>query len=212
MRHYTSWTMQVADALHADCQRDIRLGRHWGFSAKKPTLVTPGNGGVRMDVFHPPSRPVEDPIVINPRGARAYVRNDVFFQAIPLVVAEKAGCEVHLRRLWPTIRRRPAGCTALHLGDAVELLPSVPHADMADLFRRAQIMVSPSVHDGTPNSLLEAMACGCLPVAGDLESIREWITHGREWSACRRRRSAELLQAPYSKAWKTKTCAARPQV
>jgi glycosyltransferase involved in cell wall biosynthesis len=22
------------------------------------------------------------------------------------------------------------------------------------------------------------MACGCLPVAGDIESLREWITHG----------------------------------
>jgi glycosyltransferase involved in cell wall biosynthesis len=49
----------------------------------------------------------------------------------------------------------------------------------ADVFRGAQIVVSPSIHDGTPNSLLEAMACGCFPVAGDLESIREWITHGQ---------------------------------
>jgi glycosyltransferase involved in cell wall biosynthesis len=40
-------------------------------------------------------------------------------------------------------------------------------------------VVSPSVHDGTPNSLIEAMACGCFPVAGDLDSIREWITHGQ---------------------------------
>jgi glycosyltransferase involved in cell wall biosynthesis len=47
---------------------------------------------------------------------------------------------------------------------------------MADVFRRAQIVASPSLHDGTPNSLLEGMACGCFPVAGDLESIREWIT------------------------------------
>jgi glycosyltransferase involved in cell wall biosynthesis len=39
-------------------------------------------------------------------------------------------------------------------------------------------MVSPSTHDGTPNSLLEAMACGTFPVCGDLESIREWINHG----------------------------------
>ena len=36
----------------------------------------------------------------------------------------------------------------------------------------------PSLHDGTPNTLLEAMACGCFPVAGDLESIREWIDDG----------------------------------
>ena len=34
----------------------------------------------------------------------------------------------------------------------------------------------PSLHDGTPNTLLEGIACGCFPVAGDLESIREWIT------------------------------------
>jgi glycosyltransferase involved in cell wall biosynthesis len=51
--------------------------------------------------------------------------------------------------------------------------------EMGDAFRAAQVVVSPSIHDGTPNSLLEGMACGCFPVAGDLESIREWITHGQ---------------------------------
>jgi glycosyltransferase involved in cell wall biosynthesis len=49
---------------------------------------------------------------------------------------------------------------------------------MADVFRSAAVLVSPSTHDGTPNTLLEGMACGCFPVAGDLESIREWITPG----------------------------------
>ena len=43
---------------------------------------------------------------------------------------------------------------------------------------RAEVSVSVSAHDGTPNSLLEAMACGCFPIAGDIESIREWITPG----------------------------------
>jgi glycosyltransferase involved in cell wall biosynthesis len=49
---------------------------------------------------------------------------------------------------------------------------------MAELFRSSAIAVSPSIHDGTPNTLLEAMACGCFPVAGDLESLREWIDPG----------------------------------
>jgi glycosyltransferase involved in cell wall biosynthesis len=52
------------------------------------------------------------------------------------------------------------------------------HSEMAEVFRRAQIVASPSIHDGTPNSLLEGIACGCFPVAGGLESIREWITPG----------------------------------
>lgn len=40
MRHYTRWTMQVTDALHTDCQRDIRLAGEWGFPVRRPALVT----------------------------------------------------------------------------------------------------------------------------------------------------------------------------
>jgi glycosyltransferase involved in cell wall biosynthesis len=63
----------------------------------------------------------------------------------------------------------------LKIDQAVKLLPPLSHDQMADIFRQAQIVASPSIHDGTPNSLLEGIACGCFPVAGDLESIREWI-------------------------------------
>jgi glycosyltransferase involved in cell wall biosynthesis len=57
-------------------------------------------------------------------------------------------------------------------------MPKLGPRALADSYHTAQVMVSPSIHDGTPNSLLEAMACGTFPVCGDLESIREWITHG----------------------------------
>ena len=67
----------------------------------------------------------------------------------------------------------------LGIDHAVQLNPPLSHEQMGEVFRGAQIVVSPSVHDGTPNSLIEGMACGCFPVAGDLESIREWITHGQ---------------------------------
>jgi glycosyltransferase involved in cell wall biosynthesis len=44
--------------------------------------------------------------------------------------------------------------------------------------------VSPSTHDGTPNTLLEALASGCFPVAGDIESVREWINDGANGLLC----------------------------
>jgi len=177
MRHYTRWTMQVVDALHADCQRDIRLANEWGFPVKRPTLVTPGNGGVRTDVFFPPEKPVEEAVIINPRGFRAYVRNDVFFKAIPLVIEEVP----EARFLCASMAGESQAIQwieELGIGHAVELLAPMPHARMADVYRRAAVLVSPSVHDGTPNTLLEGMASGCFPVAGDLESIHEWITDG----------------------------------
>jgi glycosyltransferase involved in cell wall biosynthesis len=176
MRHYTEWTMKAADGLHADCRRDIRLGRQWGFDPARPTLVVPGNGGIKTDVFHPPAKPVEDPVVINPRGFRAYIRNDVFFRAIPLVLSKRPDAKF----ICAAMAGEPQALKWIQKFDiarAVELLPPLPHAKMADVFRRGQVVVSPGVHDGTPNSLLEGLACGCFPVAGDLESIREWITN-----------------------------------
>jgi glycosyltransferase involved in cell wall biosynthesis len=177
MRHYTRWTMQVTNALHADCQRDIRLAQAWDFPVKRPTLVTPGNGGVRTDVFFPPEGLVEEPLVINPRGFRAYVRNDVFFKAIPLVLKEVPNAHF-LCAAMAGESQAQRWIADLGIGHAVELLAPMPHVQMAEVYRRAAVLVSPSVHDGTPNTLLEGMACGCFPIAGDLESIREWITDG----------------------------------
>lgn len=177
MGHYTRWTIRVADALHADCQRDIRLAREWGFPVKRPILVTPGNGGVRTEVFFPPKRLVNEPVVFNPRGFRAYVRNDVFFKAIPQVLKEIP----EARFLCASTAGESQAIQwteELGIAHAVELLPPMPHAQMADIYRRAAVLVSPSIHDGTPNTLLEGMACGCFPVVGDLESIREWIIDG----------------------------------
>jgi len=175
MSHYTHWTMQVADALHADCQRDVRLAKEWGFHHKRPALVLPGNGGIRTDVFYPPAQPVEEPVIINPRGFRPYVRNDVFFKAIPLVLEKHSNARFILA-LMAGESQAEQWSRELGIDHAVELLPPLSHFKMAEMFRRAQLLASPSIHDGTPNSLLEGMACGCFPLAGDLESIREWIT------------------------------------
>ncbi len=178
MEHYTSWAMQVADALHADCQRDLRLAKEWGFDAGRPTLVAPGNGGIQAAIFHPPETPVEQAMIVNPRGFRAYVRNDTFFRAIPRVLEQRPDAKF----LCVAMAGEPLAeqwVRQLGIESSVELLPAVPHTEMGDVLRRAQVLVSLGVHDGTPNTLLEGMACGCLPVAGDLESIREWIKPGK---------------------------------
>jgi glycosyltransferase involved in cell wall biosynthesis len=116
--------------------------------------------------------------VINPRGFRAYVRNDTFFKAIPRVL------EKHplVRFVCPAMAGEAQAekwVAELKIGHAVDLLPPQNRLQMADLFRRAEVMVSITTHDGTPNTLLEALACGCFPIAGDIESLREWITPGQ---------------------------------
>jgi glycosyltransferase involved in cell wall biosynthesis len=177
MRHHTRLTMRATSALHADCERDIHLARRWGLAASKPTLVTPGNGGIHTDIFFPPAPLVDEPVIFNPRGFRAYVRNDTFFQSVPLVLKEVPNAKFVCASMEGQAEALN-WVSKLGIERSVELLGPRSHAEMADVYRRAMIVVSPSTHDGTPNTLLEGLACGCFPIAGDLDSIREWITDG----------------------------------
>ncbi len=188
MRSLTVRALKKADGLVADAQRDLRLGRLWGFPADRPMLAVPGGGGIDLTEMHrlrteitdciAGSLPAGVPLVVNPRGLRpGYVRNDVFFEAIPLVLQ-------HRREVCfacPSMAGQTQAMNwvkQLNIGQAVRLLPYLPQPQLWDLFHCSDITVSVSTHDGTPNTLLEAMACGCFPIAGDLESLREWITPG----------------------------------
>lgn len=179
LKRWTRRALLATDALHADCQRDVRLAHEWGFALAKPAAVLPGAGGIQLEVFYPAQQAPDaaSAVVINPRGLRAYVRNDTFFQAIPQVLAQRP----EARFLCAAMAGEGFAedwVNRLGLRATVELLAPVPRAEMAELFRRSLVAVSPSEHDGTPNTLLEAMACGCFPVAGDIESLREWISDG----------------------------------
>lgn len=189
----TRRVLGVVDGLHTDCKRDATLARQWGFRGQGPTLVAPSGGGVEIPV--PSSSadqsdlnsvlgvPAGSRIVVNPRGVRRYVRTDVFLRALPLVYANHPdvyAVGVGLRGV-PFAERLVA---ELDILPRTRLHPPLAQEDMARLFLRAEVSVSPSLHDGTPNSLLEAMAAGCVPVAGDIPSIREWICHRSNGVLC----------------------------
>jgi glycosyltransferase involved in cell wall biosynthesis len=177
MASLTRLALRRASALHTDCRRDLRLAGEWGFPAARPSVILPGGGGVQPQIFYPPDKLAPGPVAINPRGFRAYVRNDTFFRSIPLILQAVP----QARFLCPGMALEPqAGSwvAKLGIGQAVDLLPAQPRPALAELFRKSQVLISPSTHDGTPNTLLEALACGCFPVVGDMESLREWVRPG----------------------------------
>ncbi len=193
MRSVTRSTLERVSALHVDCNRDLRLARDWGFPPDCPAVVLPGAGGIVPEIFYARQKvgeggtikvqgnvleiPKESPVIVNPRGFRAYIRNDIFFKSIPLILDEHPDA-IFLCPAMQGARGAEGWVSRLRLSKSVRLLPKLSANEMAEVYRRAQISVSPSEHDGTPNTLLESMACGCLPVAADLESIREWIQDG----------------------------------
>jgi glycosyltransferase involved in cell wall biosynthesis len=170
--------------LFTDCQRDIDLARTWGLRPGVLTEIVPGGGGIGLGCAEEepaPSSPLADlaghgrPLVVNPRGARPYVRNDVLLEALSIladdldpgvrVVFVDAAHDAGIRR---SLERH-------RLKDRIVLLGRCSPAELRFLFRHAQVSASITDQDGTPNSLLEAMAAGTIPVCSDLPSIREWI-------------------------------------
>ncbi|MBW6465416.1 MAG: glycosyltransferase family 4 protein [Brevefilum sp.] len=186
MRAFTKRCLQRVDGLTADTQRDIRLAREWGLPMTVPSLVVPGSGGLDLDAitaaegFDPSvyGIPTASDWVVNPRGLRpGSVHQDVFFAAIPAVLAERSNTCFICPSLAGNAQAQ-AWVEQFNLQQSTHLLPKLPQPLLWSLLKRSQVFVSPSSHDGTPNSLLEAMACGSFPVVGDIESMREWITPG----------------------------------
>jgi glycosyltransferase involved in cell wall biosynthesis len=54
----------------------------------------------------------------------------------------------------------------------------LPHSQVAEILSSGDVYISLSSVDGISNSVLEAMACGCVPIVADLPQIREWIEPG----------------------------------
>jgi len=48
----------------------------------------------------------------------------------------------------------------------------IPRAEILQLMTRARVMLAPTLSDGTPNSMFEAMAAGAVPIVSPLDTIR----------------------------------------
>jgi glycosyltransferase involved in cell wall biosynthesis len=176
------------DLLFADCQRDIDLAAAWGLRSAIPTAVLPGGGGIDLSglaesdgLAAPQLSDLEGSghrFVVNARGARPYVRNDVLLDALALMAADLDPRvrvvfvdSAHDAVLRHSIERH-------RLRSQIIIMGKRSQAEVLSLLGRAEVSVSITNQDGTPNSLLEAMAAGAIPVCSNLPSIREWIEPG----------------------------------
>jgi glycosyltransferase involved in cell wall biosynthesis len=187
--HLTRLTLTRADGYIPDCQRDSRLALRFGWDPAKPTLVNLGSS-VDLDFFHPDpgdtfyrkqqSIPTHAHVILSYRGFGLFYNPLTIVRAVPAVLQSFPEAVFILVGDLNSIPGR-AVCdevARLDLENSVRLVNRVPDADIPRLLHIADVMISVSSVDGTPITLLEAMACGVPPVVSDLDSIREWVTDG----------------------------------
>jgi len=186
MRYYTRRCLTQAEGFTADTHRDVQLAYKWGLEPAAPTLVVPGSGGLDLKAIQQAENfdtvkygiPQPGTWVVNPRGLRpGSVHQEVFIATIPKVLAKHPETVFICPNLGG-VKQADAWMATYGIKSQTFLLPKLSQQDLWALFKEAQVFVSPSSHDGTPNTLLEAMACGCFPVAGKIEPLQEWIEDG----------------------------------
>ena len=221
----TGWLLRRADHTIADAedlrQRLVTLGApsprlsiaQWGVDTQqfRPDLDTTA---LRARLNLGPG-----PIILSTRGLLPNYNQDIILQAMPAVV--KAIPQAHLVIKYntydPAYRDALlAQSVALGLGSAVQFVTAAAYNEMAAYYALADAFVSIASSDSTPVSLLEAMACGAIPVMSDLPAIREWVTHGQTGFLTPPRDSAALahvlIQALTAGSWRAQAQTANRQI
>ena len=97
--------------------------------------------------------------------------------AVEIAVASLPGlqlwCCFHEQPLMAQVERRIQDSAALK--ERVHLLGRVPHAQIEQLCRAADIFMLASHHEGASFALIEAVACGATPVVSDIPSFRRLV-------------------------------------
>ncbi len=191
------WTLQhakVITAVSADMSRKIQL-----LSGRDDVLVL--KNAVDTEIFcpqHPTPNPSE-------QARRGEINQEALGIGVDEVVLgfcgelrEKKGQQFLLSAL-TTVRNQRSACLLI-IGEVRASQESVlqlykthqpEHAqriiitghlpnsqDVAEYLRLCDVYLQPSLWEGMPNALLEAMACGCCCIGSDAGGIPEVILHG----------------------------------
>jgi glycosyltransferase involved in cell wall biosynthesis len=67
---------------------------------------------------------------------------------------------------------------------AVDFLGTRSHAELPTFLNQAAVFILPSLYEGNPKALVEAMACGVPVVGTNVPGIREILVHGQNGYVC----------------------------
>lgn len=190
--------MRDCDGFIGDCRRDIELAIRFGLHPSKVTIndAIPATGGLDLADFANADLPLaERKLIVVPKAYEGmYHRTQPIVEALRLAENELSDYEVHLLICAAEVREKLRSLPAswqrkIHVHDAL------PQSQVFDLLKSARVMIATSLSDGTPSAMLEAMACGALPIMSPLDSIKDWIQDGRNGLFANALDSREIAQA-----------------
>jgi len=163
------------DQLICDNEQDLGIARELGVREEQLARIAPvpGTGGIDVESLREKWQGATSSrrSIVWPKAYdSAWGKMLPTFEALKMVWDRIQPCEIHMlsmnaeSNLWywslpEAIRRSCRPRERVARAEVLELLP------------KARVMLAPTLIDGIPNSLYEAMACGAFPILSPIESI-----------------------------------------
>ena len=163
------------DCILSDNRANITYAADLGIPASQFASIVPipGAGGIELSdtssAALAPSR--RERMIVWPKAYECQ-----WSKALPVLEAVRTAWkktqpfEFHMLAVTPDVRE-----WVLSLPEEIRLhchiSPRLPQKEFFSLLKRARVMLAPSLVDGVPNSLYEAMAFGALPIVSPLETL-----------------------------------------
>ena len=166
----------------SDNSANIHYARQIGIPPEKfaPIAPVPGTGGVDIAELSkdtlPPSQ--RERILLWPKAYESQWSKALpVLEAIQMAWDKIQPCEVYLLAMTPETREwfltLPEPIRAhCHIAGRIE------RKEVLALMKRSRVLLIPSLVDGVPNSLYEAMAAGAFPIVSPLDTIQPVVSAG----------------------------------
>ena len=150
----------------------LKLGAHRAqLSELNPV---PGTGGIDVDGIGAPSKGAPSErrrLILWPKAyERIWSKSVPVLEAITLAWSKVRPAEIYMVPIDEETRLRYNQLPA-EIRASCSVSTGIPREEMLALMAEARVMLAPSLVDGVPNCLYEAMAAGAFPVVSPLETI-----------------------------------------
>ena len=178
--YFTKFSLKKADSIYA-VSKDMAAKIVLNFDIPDDDLkIVPF--GVDMKLFHPESKhddkEDEKITVFSNRNFLEVYNLETLINAIPLVIAEIKNIHFVIKGSGHLEGALKELASNLNLDEYVTFVGWTEYHDMPKYLNNCDIYVSTAISDGTPVSVLEAMACGKACIVTDVGGVGEWIKDG----------------------------------
>ncbi|HWW77666.1 MAG TPA: glycosyltransferase family 4 protein [Pyrinomonadaceae bacterium] len=191
--------MRACDRLLSDNLVNFRIARELGVAEEQLADIAPvpGTGGVDVDALAALRRgaPSASRTILWPKAYECpWSKSLPVFEALKAAWERIQPCEVVMLAVDPETRSWYRTLPA-HMRERCHAHERIPRARALELMTGARVVLAPSLVDGVPNSMYEAMAVGAFPIVSPLDTIRPVVEDGRNVLFARNLHPEELAAA-----------------